>query len=79
MCRYYAHSHICGHTHTVFAAYCPPAALKQRPCSGGEIWQTLKMDQACVICSNNNSSNAEGMANARMAVGKGVGGAGGRR
>lgn len=65
MCRYYAHSHVCGHTNTVFAAYCPPAALKQRPCAGGEIWQTLKMDQVCSICGLNGDSEA--IINARKA------------
>lgn len=74
MCRYYAHSHICGHTNTVFAAYCAPAALKQRPCSGGEIWQTLKMDQVCAICSNNNNGDtSSSVINARMAVSKTAG------
>ncbi|KAH9817429.1 hypothetical protein Tdes44962_MAKER10370, partial [Teratosphaeria destructans] len=26
MCKYYAHTHPCGHTKTVFAAFCPAAA-----------------------------------------------------
>ncbi|KAF2088945.1 hypothetical protein K490DRAFT_18246, partial [Saccharata proteae CBS 121410] len=50
MCRYYAHTYPCGHTSTVFAAYCAPAALSQRPCAGGEIWQTLKMETTCSAC-----------------------------
>ncbi|GAB7325142.1 hypothetical protein MBLNU13_g09223t1 [Cladosporium sp. NU13] len=44
MCKYYAHTHPCGHTKTVFAAFCPSAALVQRACAGGEIWATVKME-----------------------------------
>lgn len=50
MCRYYAHNHRCGHTRMVFAAYCAPAALIQRACASGEIWQTLRMETACSRC-----------------------------
>jgi hypothetical protein len=53
MCRYYAHTHPCGHTTTVFAAYCPPAQLIQTACpggQGGEIWQSLRMEQPCTLC-----------------------------
>lgn len=53
MCRYYAHIHPCGHTTTVFAAFCAPAQLIQRPCpggSGGEIWQSLRMEHVCSRC-----------------------------
>lgn len=48
--RYYAHTHPCGHTKTVFAAYCPSAALMQKPCGRGEIWATVKMEAACSQC-----------------------------
>ncbi|KAF1816954.1 hypothetical protein P152DRAFT_4711 [Eremomyces bilateralis CBS 781.70] len=50
MCRFYAHTHPCGHTNMVFAAYCSEAAMVQRQCIGGEIWQTLTMDDACGEC-----------------------------
>ncbi|UJO12695.1 GPI transamidase component GPI16 [Fulvia fulva] len=45
MCKYYAHTHPCGHTKTVFAAFCPQSALIQKPCGRGEIWATVKMDK----------------------------------
>jgi hypothetical protein len=44
MCKYYAH------TKTVFAAFCPSAALVQRACAGGEIWATVKMEADCAAC-----------------------------
>jgi len=50
MCKYYAHTHPCGHTKTVFAAFCPSAALVQRPCGAGDIWATVKMDADCAQC-----------------------------
>ena len=51
MCKHYAHTHSCGHTRLVFAAFCPPAALRQQPCRGaGEIWATLKIEGACPAC-----------------------------
>lgn len=50
MCKYYAHTHPCGHTKTVFAAFCPSAALVQRACAGGEIWATVKMEIDCSAC-----------------------------
>ncbi|KAF2145729.1 uncharacterized protein K452DRAFT_284099 [Aplosporella prunicola CBS 121167] len=61
MCRYYAHTHSCGHTTTIFAAYCASGALVQRPCHGGEIWQTLKMDHVCSACQTD-SAKAKGKA-----------------
>ncbi|KAL1384065.1 hypothetical protein HDK64DRAFT_27000 [Phyllosticta capitalensis] len=59
MCRYYAHTHSCGHTTTVFAAYCPSAAMRQRACSAqgaSEIWQTLKMETSCAACGGDEIS-----------------------
>ncbi|GAB1728263.1 hypothetical protein NU195Hw_g3188t1 [Hortaea werneckii] len=50
MCKYYAHTHPCGHTKTVFAAHCSSAALMQKPCGRGEIWATVKMEAACTLC-----------------------------
>ncbi|KAF2722633.1 hypothetical protein K431DRAFT_198793, partial [Polychaeton citri CBS 116435] len=50
MCRHYAHSHRCGHTRTVFAMHCPPAALIQQPCGENEIWTTIKMETDCLHC-----------------------------
>ena len=54
MCKYYAHTHPCGHTKTVFAAFCPSAALVQRACAGGEIWATVKMETDCAACGAEN-------------------------
>jgi len=50
MCKFYAHTHPCGHTKTVFAAFCPSAALVQRACSDGEIWATVKIETDCAAC-----------------------------
>ncbi|EME88887.1 uncharacterized protein MYCFIDRAFT_149462 [Pseudocercospora fijiensis CIRAD86] len=50
MCKYYAHSHPCGHVKTVFAAFCPQAALVQKPCGRGDIWATVKMEKDCTHC-----------------------------
>lgn len=50
MCKYYAHSHPCGHVRTVFAAFCPQAALVQKPCGKGDIWATVKMEKECTHC-----------------------------
>ena len=50
MCKFYAHTHPCGHTHTVWAAYCTPGQMVQRHCASGEIWQTLRMEHACADC-----------------------------
>ncbi|KAK3068225.1 hypothetical protein LTR53_014381, partial [Teratosphaeriaceae sp. CCFEE 6253] len=47
---FYAHTHRCGHTTTVFAAACPASALVQRPCGRGEIWATVKVEAECVLC-----------------------------
>ncbi|KAM0702743.1 hypothetical protein Q7P35_010175 [Cladosporium inversicolor] len=54
MCKYYAHTHPCGHTKTIFAAFCPSAALVQRACAGGEIWATVKMETDCAACGVEN-------------------------
>ena len=35
---------------TVFAAYCPPAALVQRQCGKGDIWATVKVETHCSYC-----------------------------
>jgi hypothetical protein len=60
MCKFYAHTHPCGHTKTVFAAFCPSAALVQRPCSGGKIWATVKMEMDCAACgSSDNGGNGD--------------------
>lgn len=68
MCKYYAHTHPCGHTKTVFAAFCPSAALVQRPCAaGGEIWATVKVEVDCAVCG------AEGEEGAGVGVGAGAG------
>jgi hypothetical protein len=52
MCKYYAHSHPCGHVKTVFATFCPQAALIQKACRGGDIWATVKMEQECGHCGS---------------------------
>ena len=63
MCKFYAHTHPCGHTKTVFAAFCPSAALVQRPCAGGEIWATVKMETDCAACgSSDNGEESYGVA-----------------
>jgi hypothetical protein len=56
MCKFYAHTHPCGHTKTVFAAFCPSAALVQRPCAGGEIWATVKIETDCATCGVENGN-----------------------
>jgi hypothetical protein len=50
MCKYYAHSHPCGHVKTIFAAFCPKAALVQKTCGKGEIWATVKIEKDCAHC-----------------------------
>ncbi|KAF2209693.1 hypothetical protein CERZMDRAFT_100103 [Cercospora zeae-maydis SCOH1-5] len=50
MCKYYAHSYPCGHVKTVFAAFCAQAALVQKSCGKGDIWATVKMEQECQHC-----------------------------
>lgn len=59
MCKYYAHTHPCGHTKTVFAAFCPSAALVQRACAGGEIWATVKMEADCAACGAEKGEGGE--------------------
>ena len=59
MCKYYAHTHPCGHTKTVFAAFCPSAALVQRACAGGEIWATVKMEDDCAACGAEKGEGGE--------------------
>ncbi|KAJ9668517.1 hypothetical protein H2201_001158 [Coniosporium apollinis] len=80
MCRYYAHTYACGHTLTVFAAYCAPAALIQRACGGGEIWQSVRMDHPCASCpttgaeTSSSGGSSGGMAGKGRAKGRKVGG-----
>lgn len=50
MCRYYAHTHTCGHTTTVLACQCSSAAITRRPCGKGEICATLKIEEGCAKC-----------------------------
>ncbi|SPQ21882.1 3ef24d77-dc72-42b0-b832-152846c1274a [Thermothielavioides terrestris] len=50
MCRYYAFQHACAHTALAFAAFCPPAALRQNPCGERHIWQTIRLDEPCEDC-----------------------------
>ncbi|EMD00899.1 hypothetical protein BAUCODRAFT_47248, partial [Baudoinia panamericana UAMH 10762] len=50
MCRYHAHQHPCGHLRTIFAEFCPPAELAQRPCGHGEIWATVELELECYTC-----------------------------
>jgi hypothetical protein len=83
MCKFYAHTYPCGHTKTVFAAFCPSAALVQRPCSGGEIWATVKMEMDCAACgSSDNGGNGDEYRGVAMACGRrfaGAAAAGGQR
>ncbi|KAK5010581.1 hypothetical protein LTR28_008962 [Elasticomyces elasticus] len=72
MCKYYAHTHPCGHTKTVFAAYCPSGALVQRACGRGEIWQTLRLEASCLACGAETEKPA-------LKVKKGAGKRGARR
>lgn len=51
MCKYYAHTYQCGHTETVFADFCPSAALVQTPCGRGDIWATVKVEANCERCA----------------------------
>ncbi|TKA57589.1 hypothetical protein B0A49_12716 [Cryomyces minteri] len=75
MCKYYAHTHPCGHT-PVFAAFCAPAALVQRPCGHGEIWHSLRVEDDCPGCFA--APPASGAA-AAGTKGGGGGGGGARR
>lgn len=70
MCKYYAHTHPCGHTKTVFAAFCPSAALVQRACTGGEIWATVKIEADCAACG---AEKGEGGEYCGVAVATGAG------
>jgi hypothetical protein len=82
MCKFYAHTHPCGHTKTVFAAFCPSAALVQRPCSGGEVWATVKMEMDCAACGSSDSGNGDEYRGVAMAGGRRFAGgatAGGQR
>jgi hypothetical protein len=84
MCKFYAYTHPCGHTKTVFAAFCPSAALVQRPCAGGEIWATVKMETDCPACgSSSGSGNGDEYRGVAMAGGRrfagGAAAAGGQR
>jgi len=86
MCKYYAHTHPCGHTKTVFAAFCPSAALVQRACAGGEIWATVKMEADCAACGAGKGEGGEyrgvamvGGAGRRNVRGAAAGGKKGRR
>jgi hypothetical protein len=89
MCKFYAHTHPCGHTKTVFAAFCPSAALVQRPCAGGEIWATVKIETDCAACGAEKNEGGEyrGVAvgagrrcgGPGLVVGRGAGGKKGRR
>lgn len=65
MCKFYAHTHPCGHTKTVFAAFCPSAALVQRACAGGEIWATVKMEADCAACGAEKGDEFQGVAMAK--------------
>jgi hypothetical protein len=83
MCKFYAHTHPCGHTKTVFAAFCPSAALMQQACSSGEIWATVKMEADCAACGAENGDEYRGvpvaMAGGRSAEPVRAGGKKGRR
>jgi hypothetical protein len=86
MCKFYAHTHPCGHTKTIFAAFCRPAALVQRPCNGGEIWATVKMEAECASCGVEKGEEFRGVAVGvgggrkcgGRAAGGGIGGKGGK-
>jgi len=57
MCKYYAHSHPCGHVKTVFAAFCSSAALVQKPCGRGDIWATVKVEKECQLCDDDDNDD----------------------
>jgi hypothetical protein len=50
MCHYYRHLYTCTHTVHAFAKYCSGAALIQTPCNKKNIWQAIKMSEACEDC-----------------------------
>lgn len=83
MCKFYAHTHPCGHTKTVFAASCPSAALTQRACTSGEIWATVRMENDCAACAAQETEGEyRGVAvvgGGRRAAGARAGGKKGRR
>ncbi|KAK4219440.1 hypothetical protein QBC37DRAFT_135869 [Rhypophila decipiens] len=50
MCRYYAHSFVCKHVTFSFASFCHPASMIQTRCGERQIWQTIRMEEACEEC-----------------------------
>ena len=50
MCKYYAHAFLCKHTSLSFACFCRNASLIQTPCADRDIWQTIRMEEACDDC-----------------------------
>ena len=50
MCQYYAHDYACKHRTYTFARFCQPASLIQKPCRRRDVWQSIRMDEACDEC-----------------------------
>jgi hypothetical protein len=50
MCHYYKHLYTCSHMTHAFAKYCSAAGLVQTECKKKNIWQTIKMGEACEDC-----------------------------
>ncbi|WYZ38922.1 hypothetical protein EsH8_III_000836 [Colletotrichum jinshuiense] len=50
MCQYYAHAFTCKHHSFTFARFCQPASLIQKPCAKRQVWQTIRLDDACEEC-----------------------------
>lgn len=61
MCHHYTHTHTCAHTTTIFAEYCRPAAFRQTPCTGGDIWASFHVDTLCPSCETAAAPLREGV------------------
>jgi hypothetical protein len=52
MCHYYAHLYSCTHTHYALGKFCTAGNLLQTPCKKKNIWQTIRMGEACEDCGD---------------------------
>jgi hypothetical protein len=50
MCHWYAHQYTCKHTTYALGKYCSSGSLVQTPCKIKNIWQTIRMGEACEDC-----------------------------
>jgi hypothetical protein len=50
MCHWYAHQYTCKHTAYALGKYCGSGGFVQTPCKTKNIWQTIRMGEACEDC-----------------------------